>query len=463
MSIVNLITIYYERYMKKKLSEFTNKLNLSAKKYGASSSYSIAISSKEVSLEVRNKKPEKIESSNIVNIGLRVFIGNQNSIISGTVTKDFNTDELALKAISMAKVAPKDNNIGIANDQQIAKKDNLIDLELFDKEETYLDPVKLKEISSEIEEAALENENIFQCESSGISYSTSQISLSTSNGFEGGNVKTNYQLYCSSIAKDQNGMERDYCFESRVFFKDLPSAKYIGNLASNRASKKLSPKKPPTGKFPVIFDERVSSSLISHLISAINGSSISRGASWLLNDLNKKILPVELTLTEEPLRKSIYSSTSFDGEGLPKKNRNFIEDGYLKSWILDLYSSRKLKMAPTSNASFSVSSPSMPTVTNMKLTEGKKSQDELIKDIQKGLLVTSLIGSTINPLTGDYSRGASGFWIENGEICYPVNECTIAGNLREMFRNIITSNDSKETKSFMIPSILVESLTVGGM
>ncbi len=449
--------------MKYDLSEITNKLNQSAKKNGASSSYSIAISSKEVSLEVRNRIPQKIESSSTSNIGLRVFVGDQNSIVSGTITNDFNPDELAKKAIYMAKVAPKDSSIGIARVEQFAKKKNFVDLKLFDREGISLDPLKLKEISLEIEDAALDNNDIFQCENSGVGFSSSIINLSTSNGFEGKNHKSNFQLFCSSIAKNKNGMERDYCFENRVFFKDLPSSKYIGNLASKRAAERLDSQKPPTGKFPVIFDERVSSSLISHLLSAINGASISRGSSWLLNDLNKQILPENLTLTEEPLRTSMYNSTLFDGEGLPKQNINFIENGYLKTWILDLYSSRKLKMAPTSNASFSVGSPPVPTITNIKLTNGKSSQLDLIKDINKGLLVTSLIGSTVNPLTGDYSRGASGFWIENGTISYPVNECTIAGNLREMFKNILPCNDAKDTKSYMVPSILVESLTIGGV
>ena len=449
--------------MHSKLSEFTQKLNESAKKYGAKSSYSIAVASDEVSIEVRDKNPENIESSNFVNIGLRVFLGNQSAIVSGSLTHDFDSDEVASRAISMAKVSPIDENIGIAGVEQIAKKDNLIDLKFFDKNGINIELSELKKIALEIEESALNHKDIFQCESSGVSCFSTEINLSTSNGFDGKNLKTNFQSFCSSIAKNKNGMERDFCLENRVFFKDLPSSEYIGNLASKRAIKKLNAKKPPTGKFPVIFDERVSKSLISHLLNAINGSSISRGSSWLLNDLNKKILPSNLTLSEEPLRENIFTSSCFDGEGLPKKNQNFIEDGYLRSWILDLYSSRKLKMASTSNGSFSISSPSTPTITNIKLSEGEKSPKQLINDIKRGFLVTSLIGSTINPITGDYSRGASGYWIENGELSYPVNECTIAGNLKDMFKNITTSNDSKKTSSFLIPSILVENLTVGGV
>ena len=448
--------------MNKKLSEFTQKLNESAKKYGAKSSYSVAQASDELSIEVRDRNPENIESSNFVNIGLRVFLENQSAIVSGSLTHDFDTDEIASRAVSMAKVSPIDENVGIADVEQIAKKNKLIDLNLFDKNGINIGINKLKKIALDIEESALNHKDIFQCESSGINYLSTEINLSTSNGFEGKNLKTNFQSFCSSIAKNKNGMERDFCVENRVFFKDLPSSEYIGNLASNRAIKKLDAKKPPTGKFPVIFDERVSNSLISHLLNAINGSSISRGSSWLLNDLNKKILPNNLTLTEEPLRENIFSSSCFDGEGLPKSNQNFIENGYLRSWMLDLYSSRKLKMTSTSNGSFSTTSPSTPAVTNIKLSEGEKSPKELMKDIKTGFLVTSLIGSTINSITGDYSRGASGYWIENGELTYPVNECTIAGNLKEMFKNIITSNDSKKTSSFLIPSILVENLTIGG-
>ena len=448
--------------MNKKLSEFTQKLNESAKKYGAKSSYSIALASNEVAIEVRNKKPETIESSNVINIGLRVFLGNQSAIVSGSLTHDFDSDEIASRAISMAKVSPIDENVGIADKTQIAKKNNLIDLNLFDKKGIDVDLIELKKIALEIEESALNHKDIFQCESSGINCFSTEINLSTSNGFVGNSLKTNFQSFCSSIAKNKNGMERDFCIENRVFLRDLPNSEHVGNLASTRAIKKLNAKKPPTGKFPVIFDERVSSSLISHLINAMNGSSISRGSSWLLNDLNSKILPNNLTLTEEPLRENIFNSSCFDGEGLPKKNIKFIENGYLRSWILDLYSARKLNMSSTSNGSFSTTSPSSPTVTNIKLSEGNKSPEQLIKDIKTGFLVTSLIGSTINSITGDYSRGASGYWIENGELSYPVNECTIAGNLKEMFKNIITSNNSKKTNSFLVPSILVENLTIGG-
>ena len=246
------------------------------------------------------------------------------------------------------------------------------------------------------------------------------------------------------------------------FFNDLPKPSSIGELAATRAVKRLNPKKPPTGSYPVFFDRRVSNSLIGHLTAAINGAAICRGSSWLLNSLNKKILSDALTLSEDPTRPKIAGSRPFDGEGLPTKRKNFISNGILEKYVLDLRSSRKLNLNPSGNAYRSLSSSPVPGVGNLELTPGKHSHHEIITNIKQGLLVTSLIGSTINNNTGDYSRGANGFWIENGEVVFPVNECTIAGNLKEMLLNLIAANDGQEHLSKVIPSLLVQNMIIAG-
>ena len=215
--------------------------------------------------------------------------------------------------------------------------------------------------------------------------------------------------------------------------------------------------------YPVLFDQRISGSLIGHLTSAINGASISRGSSWLRESLNERILPKNFTLSEDPHRPRIAGSRPFDGEGLPTVNKNFVEDGILKQLILDLRSARKLNLKPSGNASRSLSSAPQPSPGNLELSPGNNTPLGIIKEIKNGLLVTSLIGSTINQNTGDYSRGANGFWIQNGEVAYPVNECTIAGNLKEMLLNLTAANDGKKHLSRIIPSLLVENMMVAGL
>jgi PmbA protein len=233
-------------------------------------------------------------------------------------------------------------------------------------------------------------------------------------------------------------------------------------LAGERAVARTGAVRPPTGFFPVLFDERVSSSLIGHLVAAINGASIVRGSSWLKNYLGEQILPSNLSLFEDPSRKSMAGSKPFDAEGLLAKPRHVIKNGILEGWTLDLSTAKQLDMKSTANASRGVGSAPSPSSGNLQLSEGTESKKDLIAKMGTGLIVTSMIGSTINPNTGDYSRGASGFWVENGQIVGPVNECTIAGNLLEMLKRIIPANDARQNLSRVVPSLLIDGLTIAG-
>ncbi|MDP5346890.1 MAG: TldD/PmbA family protein, partial [Paracoccaceae bacterium] len=248
----------------------------------------------------------------------------------------------------------------------------------------------------------------------------------------------------------------------RIFQADLRSPEDIGQSAGRRAVERQGARKPKTGTYPVLFDERISSSLIGHLLAASNGSAIARGSSWLLGALGQPVLPDHLSLIEDPLRPRATASRPFDAEGLPTQRRAIVQDGILTGWTLDLATARKLGMQSTANAARGASAPPSPSNWNVALTQGSASRDDLIRDMGTGLLVTSMIGSTINPNTGDYSRGASGLWIENGQIAYPVNECTIAGNLRDMLRRIIPANDARLHLSRVVPSLLVEGMTLAG-
>ena len=257
-------------------------------------------------------------------------------------------------------------------------------------------------------------------------------------------------------------MERDGAGESRIFQADLPDPESIGRLAGERAAARNGSRKPPSGAFPVVFDERVSASLIGHLTAAINGTSIARGASWLRDALGKPVMPRGFDLVEDPLRPRLAGSRPFDAEGLATAARPWVKDGVLQGWVLDLATARKLGLDSTANAARGPGAPPSPSLSNVVLTPGTASLGELVAGMGTGLWVTSLIGSTINPTTGDYSRGASGFWVENGTVAYPVNECTIAGNLRDMLMRLTAANDARPHLSTQVPSLLVEGLTIAG-
>ncbi len=265
-----------------------------------------------------------------------------------------------------------------------------------------------------------------------------------------------------AISGDGTAMERDYAFETRTHRADLPEPAGTGRLAGERAAARAGAGRPPTGAWPVLYDERVASGLIGHLVQAINGIAVARGASWLKDAMGEPVLPEGIDLVEDPFRPRIGGSRPFDAEGLPCARRALVENGILRSFVLDLATARQLGLASTGNAGRGTSAPPSPAVGNLALTPGAVTRDELLAEMGTGLLVTEFIGASINPTTGDYSRGASGFWVENGKIVRPVNECTVAGNLREMLRSVRPANDALPHRSRLVPSLLVEGLVIAG-
>jgi len=257
-------------------------------------------------------------------------------------------------------------------------------------------------------------------------------------------------------------MERDYFGDTRTHASDLMHPEEVGRIAAERTVERAGARKPPTGAYPVIYHERISSSLIAHLLSATNGSSIARGASWARNLLGEAVLPEGLSVTEDPLRPRVGGSRPFDAEGLPTAPRDILANGVLTGWTLDLATARKLGLTSTANAARGTGGPPSPSVTNVALTQGSQSLEQMLAEMGTGLLITSMIGSSINATTGDYSRGASGFWVENGAVSYPVNECTVAGNLRDMLKTITPANDARAHLSRVVPSLRVEGLTIAG-
>jgi PmbA protein len=286
--------------------------------------------------------------------------------------------------------------------------------------------------------------------------------LAASNGFAHGYRKTGSGVSASVIAGDGTAMERDYDYSSMLHFSDLRSPAEVGAEAGRRAVRRLNPRKVKSQQVPVFFDKRVSTSLIGHLLGAINGAAIARGTSFLKERMGEMIFNEAVTIVEDPFITRGHASRPFDGEGLAGAKRNIIDNGKLTGWLLDLRSARQLGLNPTGQASRGLNSPPSPSSSNLYLREGTNTPQELLSQVSQGLYVTELIGSSINMVTGDYSRGASGFWIENGELTHAVSEITIAGNLKDMFPRITPCNDLEFRTAVNAPTCRVEGLTIAG-
>jgi len=432
-----------------------------ARKAGADAADAIAVTGQALSIDVRAGRLEQAERAEGTDMGLRVFVGQRMAITSASDTRPETMAAMAERAVAMAREAPEDPYIGLAAPEQLAQDWDIDALELYDPTPEPA-PADLQDDARRAEAAALAVTGITQIDSASAGYSSQELALAASNGFAGGYRRTSRSVSCVPIAGEGLEMERDYDGDSRTFQADLRSPEEIGATAAQRALDRLAPKRPKTGAYPVLYDERVSSSLIGHLIMASNGGQIARGASWLMGALGEHVLPESLSLIEDPLKPRRGASRPFDAEGLRTQRRAIIENGVLTGWTLDLANARKLDMESTANAARSVSGGVSPSTSNLELTQGTQSRAELIAEMGTGLLVTSMIGSTINPNTGDYSRGAAGFWVENGELAYPVSGVTIAGNLREMLRTLRPANDARPWLSRVVPSLLVEGLTLAG-
>ena len=447
--------------MNQSLSDLSHQMLDAAKAAGADAADALTIDGTSLSITVREGALEQAERSEGITIGLRVLIGQKQACVSSSDAKPETLVVMAERAVAMAKEAPDDPHAGLADPNQLAQDLDTAKLELFDPT-TEPDPAALQHDAARAEAAALRNTGISQVQSAAAGYNRRHIHMAASNGFSAGYARTDRGVSCVAISGTGTEMERDYDFDSRVFQNDLRDAEEIGEIAAARAVERGGARKPKTGAFPVLFDERIASSLIGSLLQAVNGSMIARGSSWLRDAVGEQVLPPHLSVIEEPHRLRVAGSRLFDAEGLPTQRRAIVDNGVLTGWTLDLATARKLGLESTANAGASTGSPPQPSLSNISLTQGAQSRADLLAEMGTGLLVTSMIGSTINPNTGDYSRGAAGFWVENGEITYPVNECTVAGNLRDMLKTIVPANDGRMHLSRVVPSLLVEGLTLAG-
>lgn len=428
---------------------------------GASEADAIAARGDAVSIGLRDGVLETAERADGVEIGLRVLIGGRQAVVSAADTRADTMTEMAARAVAMAREAPVDDMLGLADADRLATDRDAAGLDLFDHAPDPT-PDMLETLASQAEQAARAQKGITQVEAASASFSRSGVWISASNGFSGGYQRSAHALSVVAITGSGTEMERDWAAESRVFPDDMPAAIEIGLQAARRTLARAGARRPPTGAVPVLFDERISASLIGHLLGAINGPAVVRGASWLRDGMDQPILPETMTLSEAPHRPRYPGSRLFDAEGLATRPHDLVADGVLRDWVLDLASARKLDRVPTGNALRGPGGPVSAGVSNITLTQGAASRDELIAQMGRGLLVTGFLGASINPTTGDYSRGVSGFWVEHGRIAFPVNECTIAGNLREFLPRMIAGNDARPFRRMEVPSLLVEGLTVAG-
>jgi PmbA protein len=443
------------------LSALTDALLHAAKRAGAGAADAIAVDGASVSIDVLKGKLEHAERSEGVEIGLRVLLGRRQACVSASDTAPDTIARMAERAVAMAREAPEDPHAGLADPDQLARDVDAAALDLVDGAEPP-SPAELQEMALRAEAAALAVDGVAQVSGAGAGHGDRTVRIAATNGFAGGYRRTGTSLSCVAITGTGTGMERDYYGDSRVHRGDLDDPETVGRIAAERTVARRGARKPPTGAFPVVYDERVAGTLIGHLLAAVNGSAVARGATFLRDALGEAVLPAGISLREAPHLPRISGSKPFDAEGLPTEARDIVRDGVLQGWVLDLATARKLGRAPTGNAARGTSAPPQPSVSNVILTEGDRSRDALLSEMGTGLLITSMIGSSINATTGDYSRGASGFWIENGAIAYPVNECTVAGNLRDMLRRLVPANDARRHVGRQVPSLLVEGLTIAG-
>lgn len=440
------------------LLNLANDVIARAKKLGADACDALAIDAQGTDIEMREGEIEKLERTESRGLGLRVFVGQSSAMISGSVLTPESLGRLAETAVAMARATPPDSFAGLAASELLAK--DRPDLDLVSP---YLpDSDKLKALALDVEGAALAVKGVTKSGGASASAAQRKIALVTSAGFGQTYQRTSVSLSVSAIAGEGTGMERDYDYSAACHFDDLKTPQEVGKSAGERAVKRLHARKIASQTVPVIYDKRVASSLLGHLASAINGAAIARGTSFLKNHMGQQIFSKGISVIDDPLRLRGLASRPFDGEGLSCSRRELVADGVLMGWVLDLRSSRQLGLAPTGNGSRGLSSPPSPSTSNLHVEPGHRSPDDMIGSIAQGLYITELIGNSVNMVTGDYSRGASGFWIEQGQLAFPVSEITIAGNLRDMFMTLEPANDLIFKSSTNAPSCRVEGLTIAG-
>lgn len=427
-----------------------------AVKAGADKADAVVVRSRSKGVTVRLGKVESTEASESDDFSLRVFIGRQ--VASVSANPGFDLTALAERAVAMAKVSPEDPYAGLADESDLAR--DIPDLQLFDETEVSGD--QLRETALAMEEVARSVNGVSNSLGAGASAGMGGMVLVTSHGFSGSYAASRFSRSVGVIAGDGTKMERDHDFDSRLYFADLDSPEEIGRRAAERAIRRLNPRQVPTASnLTVVFDPRVARGFAATIAGAINGASVARKTSFLRDKMGQQVLKAGLNITDDPLKVRGSSSRPFDGEGISGKPLTMIEDGVLKHWFLSSSTARELGLKTNGRGVRGGASVS-PSSTNLALEPGDLAPEELIRSVGTGLYVTDMIGSGVDMITGEYSRGASGFWIENGELTYPVSEITIASNLKDMFMRITVANDIDRKFGVAAPTLAIEGMTLAG-
>jgi PmbA protein len=429
-----------------------------AKACGATGTDIVMTQGESVSIAYRLGKLEKLERSEGFDVGIRVFIGQKSAIVSSSDTREAALAQAVEKAVAMAKYVPDDAYSSLAQPEQLAT--TLPALDAFDA--TDVSPEQLIEACQQAEDIARSHKGITNSEGAEAGYGKATITLATSNGFCQTYASSHHSLSACVLAGEGTEMERDYDYTTATYYSDLAPAAQIGQKAAEKALKRLNPRKVKTGSYPVIYDKELAGSLLRSFAGAINGQAVARGTTFLKESLGKAIFPKGIRILDDPHRPRGLRSKPFDAEGLATSPIAFVEDGVLTAWVLDLATAKQLNMHSNARATRSVGSAPSPSVTNLTITGGTATLNELLLEAKTGFYVTETMGMGVNLITGDYSQGASGFWIENGNIAYPVSEVTIASTLQEMFATLVLANDGVYKTGIDAPSLLIPKMTIAG-
>lgn len=426
-----------------------------AKRAGADAADAVVMRSRSSSVSVRLGKIEGTESAESDDMSLRVFVGGKVASVSAAMNSD--AESLAERAVAMAKVSPEDPYQSLADETRLAK--DVADLDLVDA--TQVSVEQLTEDALAAEAAALAVEGVTKSSGASASAGSGGLVLATSHGFVGAYSATRFSRAVSVIAGSGTAMERDYDYSSRLHFADLDAPETIGRSAGERAVKRLNSRRVKTGVYPVVYDPRVARGIAASFAAAVNGTSVARKTSFLRDKMGQQVASAAITVTDDPLRRRGPSSRPFDGEGVRGSPLTPIDKGVLQCWLLSTSVGRELGLETNGRGVRSTSSVT-PSSTNFAIEAGDASPEDIISSIKSGFYVTELFGHGTNLITGDYSRGAAGFWIEDGEIVYPVSEITIASNLKDMFMRMVPASDLDRNFGTASPTLLIEGMTVAG-
>ncbi len=440
------------------LSLLAERLVEAARRAGADAADAVAVRGVSQGVEVRDGRVEESERSEGDDVGLRVLVGQRQAVVSTNDVSGDGIARLAERAVAMAKVAPDDKFVGLADPALLARE--FPELDLLDPEIPSI--AELERRAQEAEAAGLAVKGVTKSGGASASAGIGGMVLVTSAGFHGSYLRSSQGISMTAISGEGTGMERDYDYTSAPHAADLKSPQSIGRSAGDRAVARANPRKVETCTVPVLYHPRAAGSLVGHLVGAINGASIARKTSFLKDRLGAQLFASNIRIIDDPLRRRGLRSQSFDAEGVKVEKRAIVDGGILTTWLLDSATARELGLTTTGHAHRGVSSSPSPGPYNLHLEAGEATPAELMSDIKQGFYVTDLIGSGVNGVTGDYSRGASGFWIQNGELTYAVSEVTIAGHLFEMFKSLVPANDLEFRYGVDAPTLRVEGLTLGG-